>query len=85
MYLEGGAARESVKFNPAAMIDAKLKVLAWDASTTGNAKLARIVEIARDSFFGGMIDGSGNLIQGTYDKTMRAWSGELDKLMADVK
>ncbi len=80
-YLKGGAARDDVKFNPAAVIDAKLKALSYDAATTNNAALAHIVNLARQAFFDNVIDDAGNLIYGTYDKTMYAWSAKLDDLL----
>jgi len=77
-YLEGGEARESVKFNPAAMIDAKLKILEHDAKITNNADLACIAGLARHAFFEFMLDGGGRLIQRNYDETMVAWSAKLE-------
>lgn len=82
-YLAGGDMRASVDFNPAAMIDAKLKVLAYDAAVTKNAELGRIVEIARESFFDHMVNDEGELVHGNYDKTMHAWSAKMDEMVAN--
>jgi isocitrate dehydrogenase len=81
MYLQGGAKRDGVNFNPAAMIDAKLSVLARDAASTDNLDLAHFVSLARKSFFKFMIDDEGKLVQGNYDNSMRAWSAKLDELV----
>ncbi len=82
-YLQGGQARDNVKFNPAAMIDAKLKVLGRDASVTTNVELGRIVDLARESFFDHMINDEGELVHRNYDETMKAWSAKLDALVVE--